>query len=249
MELLFRCYNASRYVKGGAMTKKVAVVTAASKGMGAACAKELAQRGYNLVLMSRSDTVIELADTLQGIGLQGDVTNPDDLERVVSKAFKRYGRIDAVVNNTGHPAKGDLLGISDQEWHHGLDLLLLNVVRIARHVVPMMEKKHGGSIVNMSSFGAREPSLAFPLSSSLRAALSAFTKLFADRYANQGIRMNNVLPGFVDSYPIDNETKENIPMRRSGSVKEIAKTVAFLLSNDADYITGQSICVDGGLGR
>ncbi len=231
------------------MTKKVAVVTAASKGMGAACAKELAQRGYNLVLMSRSDTVIELADTLRGIGLQGDVTNPDDLERVVSKAFKRYGRIDAVVNNTGHPAKGDLLGISDQEWHHGLDLLLLNVVRIARHVVPMMEKKHGGSIVNMSSFGAREPSLAFPLSSSLRAALSAFTKLFADRYANQGIRMNNVLPGFVDSYPIDNETKENIPMQRSGSVIEIAKTVAFLLSDDADYITGQSICVDGGLGR
>jgi NAD(P)-dependent dehydrogenase (short-subunit alcohol dehydrogenase family) len=231
------------------MTKKVAVVTAASKGMGAACAKELAQRGYNLVLMSRSDTVIELADTLRGIGLQGDVTNPDDLERVVSKAFKRYGRIDAVVNNTGHPAKGDLLGISDQEWHHGLDLLLLNVVRIARHVVPMMEKKHGGSIVNMSSFGAREPSLAFPLSSSLRAALSAFTKLFADRYANQGIRMNNVLPGFVDSYPIDNETKENIPMQRSGSVIEIAKTVAFLLSDDADYITGQSICVDGGLSR
>lgn len=204
------------------MFKKVAVVTAASKGMGAACAKELAQRGYDLVLMSRSKTVIELADTLQGIGLQGDVTNPDDLERVVSKAFKRYGRIDAVVNNTGHPAKGDLLGISDQEWHHGLDLLLLNVVRIARHVVPMMEKKHGGSIVNISSFGAREPSLAFPLSSSLRSALSEFTKLFADRYAKQGIRMNNVLPGFVDSYPIDNETKENIPMQRSGSVKEIA---------------------------
>jgi NAD(P)-dependent dehydrogenase (short-subunit alcohol dehydrogenase family) len=195
------------------MFKKVAVVTAASKGMGAACAKELAQRGYDLVLMSRSETVIELADTLQGIGLQGDVTNPDDLERVVSKAFKRYGRIDAVVNNTGHPAKGDLLGISDQEWHHGLDLLLLNVVRIARHVVPMMEKKHGGSIVNISSFGAREPSLAFPLSSSLRSALSAFTKLFADRYAKQGLRMNNVLPGFVDSYPIDNETKENIPMQ------------------------------------
>jgi len=230
------------------MSKKVAVVTAASKGMGAACAKELAQRGYDLVLMSRSETILELADTLQGIGWQGDVTNPDDLKRVVDSAFKRYGRIDAVVNNTGHPAKGDLLKISDQEWHHGLDLLLLNVVRIARLVVPMMEK-HGGSIVNISSFGAREPSLDFPLSSSLRGALSAFTKLFSDRYANQGIRMNNVLSGFVDSYPIDNETKENIPMQRSGSVKEIAKTVAFLLLDDSSYITGQSICVDGGLGR
>ena len=109
------------------MSKKVAVVTAASKGMGAACATELAQRGYNLVLMSRSHAVLELADTLQGIGLQGDVTNPDDLERVVVSAFKQYGRIDAVVNNTGHPAKGDLLGISDQEWHHGLDLLRIRV--------------------------------------------------------------------------------------------------------------------------
>jgi NAD(P)-dependent dehydrogenase (short-subunit alcohol dehydrogenase family) len=230
------------------MSKKVAVVTAASKGMGAACAEELAQRGYDLVLMSRSKNVLELADTLGGVGLQGDVTNLDDLEQVVVSAFQGYGRIDAVVNNTGHPAKGDLLEITDQEWHHGLDLLLLNVVRITRLVVPMM-KKQGGSIVNISSFGAREPSLNFPLSSSLRAALSAFTKLFADRYANQGIRMNNVLPGFVDSYPINNKIKEDIPMQRSGTVKEIAKTVAFLLSDDSSYITGQSICVDGSLGR
>lgn len=231
------------------MSKKVAVITAASKGMGAACAKELAQRGYDLVLMSRSESVLELAKELQGIGLQGDVMNPADLERVVSVAFEGYGRIDAVVNNTGHPAKGDLLGISGQKWHEGLDLLLLNVVRITRHVVPIMEKKQGGSIVNISSFGAREPSLSFPLSSSLRAALSAFTKLFAERYANLGIRMNTVLPGFVDSYPIDSETKNRIPMQRPASVKEIAKTVAFLVSDDAGYITGQSICVDGGLGR
>lgn len=231
------------------MTRKVAVVTAASKGMGAACATELAQRGYDMVMMSRSDAVLELANKLQGMGLIGDVMNPADLERVVSGAFQRYGRIDAVVNNTGHPPKGDLLEISDQQWHDGLDLLLLNVVRTARHVVPIMEKNGGGSIVNISSFGAREPSPAFPLSSALRAALSAFTKLFADRYADRGVRMNTVLPGFVDSYPIDNQIKAQIPMQRSGSTKEIAKTVAFLLSDDAGYITGQSICVDGGLGR
>ncbi|UCD32062.1 MAG: SDR family oxidoreductase [Desulfobacterales bacterium] len=231
------------------MSKKVAVVTAASKGMGAACATELAQREYELVLMSRSDAVLELANKLQGIGLQGDIMNPSDLERVVFSALNRYGRVDAVVNNTGHPAKGDLLGISDQAWHDGLDLVLLNVIRTARHVVPIMEKKDGGCIVNISSFGAREPSLDFPVSSSLRAALSAFTKLFADRYADRGIRMNSVLPGYVDSYPIDSETKTSIPMQRPGSVKEIAKMVAFLLSDDASYITGQSICVDGGLGR
>jgi NAD(P)-dependent dehydrogenase (short-subunit alcohol dehydrogenase family) len=231
------------------MTKKVAVVTAASKGMGAACARELAQRGYNIVLMSRSDAVLELANKLEGMGLQGDVMNPADLERVVSDAYQQFGRIDAVINNTGHPPKGDLLEVSDQEWHDSLDLLLLNVVRTARLVVPIMEKNGGGSIVNISSFGAIEPSLAFPLSSALRAALSAFTKLFADRYADRGIRMNTVLPGFVDSYPIDNDTRAQIPMQRAGSTKEIAKTVAFLLSDHAGYITGQSICVDGGLGR
>ena len=231
------------------MTQKVAIITAASKGMGAACATELAQRGYDVVLMSRSDAVLELADKLQGTGIQGDVMDPGDLERVVDAAYRRFGRIDAVVNNTGHPSKGDLLKISDRDWHDALDLLLLNVVRIARLVVPIMEKNGGGSIVNISSFGAREPSLTFPLSSALRAALSGFTKLFADRYAERKIRMNTLLPGFVDSYPIDTETRAQIPMHRLGSTEEIAKTAAFLLSEHAGYITGQSICVDGGLSR
>ena len=231
------------------MTQKVAIITAASKGMGAACATELAQRGYDVVLMSRSDAVLELADKLQGTGIQGDVMDPGDLERVVDAAYRRFGRIDAVVNNTGHPSKGDLLKISDRDWHDALDLLLLNVVRIARLVVPIMEKNGGGSIVNISSFGAREPSLTFPLSSALRAALSGFTKLFADRYAEWKIRMNTLLPGFVDSYPIDTEIRAQIPMHRPGSTEEIAKTAAFLLSEHAGYITGQSICVDGGLSR
>jgi NAD(P)-dependent dehydrogenase (short-subunit alcohol dehydrogenase family) len=231
------------------MSKKVAIVTASSQGMGAACAAELARSGYALVLMSRSESVHDLANGLQGIGLQGDVTEPDDLERAVLTAVDRFGRVDAVVNNTGHPAKGDLLKISDKEWHAGLDLLLLNVIRTARQVIPIMEKQGKGSIVNISSFGAREPSLRFPVSSSLRAALSAFTKLFADQYADRGIRMNNILPGFVDSYQVDDEILADIPMQRPGSVNEIARTVAFLLSDDAGYITGQSICVDGGLGR
>ena len=231
------------------MTQKVAIITAASKGMGAACSTELAQPGYDVVLMSRSDAVLELADKLQGTGIQGDVMDPGDLERVVDAAYRRFGRIDAVVNNTGHPSKGDLLKISDRDWHDALDLLLLNVVRIARLVVPIMEKNGGGSIVNISSFGAREPSLTFPLSSALRAALSGFTKLFADRYAERKIRMNTLLPGFVDSYPIDTETRAQIPMHRPGSTEEIAKTAAFLLSEHAGYITGQSICVDGGLSR
>ena len=194
------------------MSNKVAVVTAASRGIGAACATELARRGYDLVLMSRSESIHEIANRLKGTGLQGDVTNPADLDHLISTAYKRYGRIDSLVNNTGHPAKGDLLEISDQDWHDGLDLVLLNVLRTARYIVPIMGKQGGGSIVNISTFAAREPSLTFPVSSSLRAALSGFVKLFADRYADRGIRMNNVLCGFVDSYPVDAGTKAKIPM-------------------------------------
>lgn len=232
------------------MDQKVAVITAASKGMGAACASELADRGYGLILMSRSETIHDVANQLKGFGIQGDILNPIDLERAVGEAMERYGRIDAVVNNTGHPAKGDLLEISDPQWHEGLDLLVLNVVRTARLVVPIMEKQGGGgAIVNISSFGAKEPDLAFPVSSALRAALSAFTKEFADRYADRNIRMNNVLPGFVDSYPVDEKIRGRIPMGRAASVREIASTAAFLLSDEAGYITGQSIVVDGGLSR
>jgi NAD(P)-dependent dehydrogenase (short-subunit alcohol dehydrogenase family) len=128
-------------------------------------------------------------------------------------------------------------------------LVVLNVVRIARLVTPAMQRQGGGAIVNVSTFSAFEPSPVFPLSSSLRAALAGFTKLYADRYAAEGVRMNNILPGFIESFEIDDETRDSIPMRRQGSVVEIAKTAAFLLSGDADYVTGQNIRVDGGLTR
>jgi len=231
------------------MKKSVAVVTAAGRGMGAVCARELSHRGYDLVLMARSESVEILADELGAVAVRGDVTAPDDLGHTLKAATERFGRIDAVVANTGHPPKGDLLSISDDDWHQGLDLTLLNVVRIARLVVPVMEKQGGGAIVNISAFGAKEPSLTFPVSSALRAALSAYTRLFSNRYAHAGIRMNCVLPGFIDSYPVDHETSATIPMGRAGSVAEIAKTVAFLISGDAGYISGQSLCVDGGLVR
>lgn len=230
-------------------TSKVAIVTAASRGMGAACARELAARGYRLALMARSVEGLALAAELGGIGIQGSVTESADLERLVETTLDVYGRIDAVVNNTGHPAKGPLLELSDAEWHAGLDLLVLNVVRMARLVTPVMLKQGSGALVNISTFAAFEPALGFPISSSLRAALAGFTKLYADQYAGVSIRINNVLPGFIDSYDVDETIQRTIPMERPGSVIEIAKTVAFLLSSDAGYITGQNIRVDGGLTR
>ncbi len=229
--------------------EKVAIVTAAGSGMGAACARELAEQGYAVALMSPSGRAEDLAKELGGLGLTGSVTERADLESLVGETLDRYGRIDGVVNSTGHPASGEILELTDEQWHGALDLVVLNVVRIARLVTPAMLRQGGGAIVNVSTFSAFEPSPAFPLSSSLRAALAGFAKLYADRYAVEGIRMNNVLPGYIESFEIDEETRESIPMRRRGSVAEIAKTAAFLLSDDSGYITGQNIRVDGGLTR
>ncbi len=230
-------------------TTKVAIVTAAGRGMGAACAEELFRRGYKVALMSTSDAARQLAGRLDGIGLMGSVVVPDDLERLVDETMASWGRVDVVVNNTGHPPKGELLELSDADWHAALDLVVLNAVRMARLVTPIMLEQGGGAFVNISTFAAFEPQASFPLSASLRAALGGFTKLYADRYASQGIRMNNVLPGFVDSYPEDPQIVAGIPMGRYGTVDEIAKTVAFLVSDDASYMTGQNVRVDGSLTR
>ena len=137
------------------MKHKVVIITAASRGMGAACARELAEKNYRVVLMSTTDSVLSLADELGGKALIGNVTNPDDLHDLVNLAVESYDQIDAVINNTGHPPKGELLEITDGDWHQAFDLLLMNVVRMCRLVVPLM-LKNGGTIVNISSFGAEE---------------------------------------------------------------------------------------------
>ncbi|MEO0552217.1 MAG: SDR family oxidoreductase [Bacteroidota bacterium] len=231
------------------MRNKIAIITAAGKGMGLACARELYTRGYKLGLLARSESISEVAKELSAIAVQGSVTSKEDLKRLVDAMMGAHGRIDVVVNNTGHPAKGELLDLSEEDWHKGLDLVLMNVIKLAKLVTPIMQKQRSGAIVNISTFAAFEPSLSFPISSALRAALGGFTKMFADRYAADGIRMNNVLPGFIDSYEINEQIKETIPMHRSGTVQEIAQTVAFLSSQEASYITGQNIKVDGGLTR
>lgn len=229
--------------------QKVAIITAASQGIGAGCARELADQGYRVVLMSRSEVIKAFAQDLGGIGLTGSVTEEKDLRALVDTTLRAYGRIDAVVNNTGHPPKGRLLELTDADWHAGLDMLVLNVIRMARLVTPVLLHQGGGAIVNISTFAAFEPTAKFPVSASLRAALAGFTKLYADQYASQNIRMNNLLPSYIENHLLDEETRIAIPMRRSGMVSEVAKTVAFLLSPAAGYITGQNIRIDGGLTR
>ena len=229
--------------------RPVAIVTAASRGIGAACARALAGRGYRLALMARSEAVNAVAQELGGVATQGSVGSGEDLAALVAHALATYGRIDAVVNNTGHPAKGELLDLADAAWEEGFALILQSVVRMARLVTPAFLRQGGGAIVNVSSLWAAEPSLDAPISSTVRASLSSFTKLYADRFAADRIRMNCVLAGFVDTYPVPEKYAKAIPMARVGKPEEVAGLAAFLLSPESAYITGQSIRADGGLTR
>jgi NAD(P)-dependent dehydrogenase (short-subunit alcohol dehydrogenase family) len=231
------------------MEDKVAIVTAAGSGMGKAIAEKLHKEGYKLLLMSRTENAKILAESLGQKGFKGDITDKRDLTKLVNLCIEAYGRIDALIINTGHPPKGDLDDLSDEQWQEGMDLVLMNVIRLIRLVTPTMIKQRKGSIVNISTFAALEPSLNFPISSVMRSALAAFVKLYSQRYAGVGIRMNSILPGFIDSYQQSEEVIKNIPAGRLGTVKEVASAVSFLISDEASYINGQNIPIDGGLSK
>lgn len=230
-------------------TPAVALFTAAGSGIGAAAARKLAGEGWRVAILSPSGRGAALAAELGGWGLSGSNLVPEDLQALVDGALQRWGRIDAVVNSAGHGPKGELLQISDADWQLGMEYYLLNVVRIARLVTPAMQQRRSGAIVNVSTYATFEPEAAFPTSGVFRSGLAAFAKLYADRYAADGLRMNNVLPGFIDSLPEKAERRERIPMGRYGSAGEVAELIAFLASPRSSYITGQNIRIDGGLTR
>jgi NAD(P)-dependent dehydrogenase (short-subunit alcohol dehydrogenase family) len=228
---------------------RVALLTAAGSGIGAAAARRLAAEGWQVAILSSSGKGAALAAELGGLGVTGSNRSPADLQRLVDTALSAWGRIDAVVNSAGHGPKGALLAITDDDWHTGMEFYLLNVVRIARLVAPVMQLQRGGAIVNVSTYATFEPEAAFPTSGVFRAGLAAFTKLFADQYAADGLRMNNVLPGFISSLPEKEERRARIPMGRYGTPEEVAGLIAFLAGEGSAYITGQNIRIDGGITR
>jgi NAD(P)-dependent dehydrogenase (short-subunit alcohol dehydrogenase family) len=229
--------------------KNVAVVMAGGSGMGAGAARKLAQDGYEVAILSSSGKGEALAKELGGLGVTGSNRSVEDLRRTIEGAVERWGRIDTLVNSAGHGPKGPILDISDEDWHMGMEVYLLNVIRATRLVTPIMLDQRGGSIVNISTYAVFEPDPTFPTSGVFRAGLAAFTKLFSDKYAPNNIRMNNVLPGFIDSLPEKEIFRSKIPMARYGHVSEISETVSFLASEKSSYITGQNIRVDGGITR
>lgn len=228
---------------------KVAIVTAGGSGMGAASARKLATDGFKVAILSSSGKAEALADELGGIGITGSNQSNDDLKRLVDTVMDSWGRIDVLVNSAGHGPRAQIIEITDEQWHTGLDVYLMNVIRPVRLVAPIMQAQKSGSIVNISTAWAFEPSSMFPTSAVFRAGLASYTKIFADTYAADNVRMNNVLPGWIDSLPATEERREGVPMKRYGTSEEIAATVAFLASEGAGYITGQNLKVDGGLTR
>ena len=225
------------------------MVSAGGSGMGAGAARRLAADGFQVAVLSSSGKGEALAKELGGVGVTGSNNSNDDLKRLVDLAMERWGRIDALVNSAGHGPRGPIMDITDEDWHTGMEVYFLSAVRPTRLVTPIMQQQKSGSIVNISTFAAFEPDPTFPTSGVFRAGLAAWAKLFSDRYASENIRMNNVLPGFIDSLPERQEFKDRIPMERYGSVDEISATISFLASEGSGYITGQNIRVDGGITR
>jgi NAD(P)-dependent dehydrogenase (short-subunit alcohol dehydrogenase family) len=217
--------------------------------MGAAAARRLAADGFHVAILSSSGKGETLAQDLGGLGITGSNQSNDDLKRLVDGAMDKWGRIDALVNSAGHGPRAPVLELTDEQWHTGMDVYLMNVIRPTRLVAPIMQAQKAGSIINISTAWAFEPSAMFPTSAVFRAGLASYTKLFADAFAASNVRMNNVLPGWIDSLPATEERRASVPMQRYGKSEEIAATVAFLASEGAGYITGHNIRVDGGMTR
>jgi NAD(P)-dependent dehydrogenase (short-subunit alcohol dehydrogenase family) len=231
------------------MSRKVAIVTAGGSGMGAAAARRLAADGFKVAVLSSSGKGEALATELGGFGVTGSNQSNEDLKRLVDGAIERWGRVDALVNSAGHGPRAPILDVTDEQWHAGLDVYLMNVVRATRLVAPVMQVQKGGSIINISTAWAFEPSPMFPTSAVFRAGLAVYTKIFCDTFAADNVRMNNVLPGWIDSLPATEERRRSVPLGRYGTADEVAATIAFLASEDAAYITGQNIRIDGGISR
>jgi 3-oxoacyl-[acyl-carrier protein] reductase len=251
---------------------RVAMVAAASKGLGRACAVALAQEGCKVSICARNAEELERAKSEveshgEAISMVADVSSARDLETWYQRTIDRFSQVDILVTNTGGPPVKRFMDLSDENWLSGVESTLMNVVRLSRLVIPGMRERRWGRIIHLTSLVAKQPMDELTISSTLRAGLSGLTKTMANQVGPHNITVNAILTGHIltdRQYALaDVRVKERgitheeyfasqaaeIPLRRSGEPREIGEAVAFLASERASYVTGVSLQVDGGLIR
>jgi 3-oxoacyl-[acyl-carrier protein] reductase len=251
---------------------KTALVAAGSRGLGKAVAERLAMEGASVVVFARNADDVETC--VQGIrdncgaesaiGLTGDVTSLADIERVIAATEAQSGGVDILINNAGGPAPGGFDDLEDPHWQAAFELTLMSAIRLTRAVLPNMRAQRWGRVINVTSFGVKQPIDQLMLSNSIRLAVIGWAKTLAKELAPEGVLVNNVCPGWTETgrveqlmaaraaasgrQPTDvaNDIIADIPMGRMGRPEEFADAVAFLASERASYITGVALAVDGG---
>lgn len=250
---------------------KVALVTAASKGLGYASAMGLAREGCDLAICSRDLAAVESAAEQirratgrKVLALQADVSQAADVERILQATFAEYGGVDILVSNTGGPPTGQFMEFDDAAWQKAFDNLLMSAVRLTRGVIPAMKARGGGRLIYITSGSVKQPIPALILSNSLRSAVTGMMKTLAAQVAKDQITCNCVAPGRIETERIgwlDSDTagrtgrtadavkadwESRIPAGRYGTPEEFANAVVFLAGQAASYITGSTLVVDGG---
>jgi len=250
---------------------KAALVTAASRGLGRAIAETLAAEGASLVICARGADALDQARAaiaartgVEVDSIVADLATEDGIARAWQHARDRLGRVDVLVTNAGGPPSGPFENHDWSAWQHAVELTLRSAVELTRLVLPGMKERQWGRILNVTSIAVKQPVDGLMLSNSLRAAVTGFARTLANEVARYGVTVNNILPGYtrterveqlnaataaregISAEEVSRRIEAQIPMRRLGEPHEFAALAAFLASEQAAYITGQSIAVDGG---
>jgi 3-oxoacyl-[acyl-carrier protein] reductase len=255
---------------------RTAIVAAASQGLGRGVARALAAEGANVVMFSRTQAAIEAAaGEIQGaaasgarvVGLAADVTSASDLERVVKTTIDWFGGVDVVFNNAGGPKPGMFDSLTDDDWQGAFELILMSAIRLTRLCLPSMRARHWGRVITSTSSSVKQPLPTLMLSNAVRSATTAWSKTLSDQVAADGITVNTLAPGRIETerivqidsdiaartgrsrQEVERDAMATIPVRRYGRPEEFGAAAAFLASEQASYITGVTLLVDGGLFR